>query len=171
MTAKELRIGNLIDKNNEICEVSSIHSDSTIRIFNNDKTDTFGCFALRIFNPIPLTEEWLVKFGFKKNGDWAEIKIPTRAKIGFFNWNSAECDLVQDGKYYAFKNGHIKYVHQLQNLYFALTGEELVVSDIVNETLQQNTVSCLNCPTCNGDSWMQNSIQSEKKYCKCGAIF
>jgi hypothetical protein len=76
-----------------------------------------------------------------------------------------------DGIKYRTLLKHIKYTHQLQNLYFALTGEELVVSNIVNENLQQNTVSSLNCPTCNGDSWMQNLIQSEKKYCKCGAIF
>jgi hypothetical protein len=41
------------------------------------------------------------------------------------NWN--------DGIFYLIRYGfinHIKHVHQLQNLYFALTGEELTIKDL-----------------------------------------
>lgn len=67
------------------------------------------------YSPIPLTDEWLVNMGFNKRspeGYWYDlnrisINIPT---IEYKN-NWIEINL--------------QYVHQLQNLYFALTGEEL----------------------------------------------
>ncbi|AGO47465.1 hypothetical protein Phi19:3_gp061 [Cellulophaga phage phi19:3] len=76
--------------------------------------------------PIPLTEEWLLKFGFVKN-DWTD-----GGTIIYYGWQNGavllETDsnssfFILDGKHEEFNN--IKHVHQLQNLYFALTGEEL----------------------------------------------
>ena len=71
--------------------------------------------------PIPLTEEWLERCGFYGRNDFKWI-----GKVGIQS---------VDGKYYfAFKDmGNVmfrsivecKYVHALQNLYFALTGQEL----------------------------------------------
>ena len=76
-------------------------------------------------NPIPLTEEWLLKFGFEEQG-----------KSIIFSIEHQGMKLVID-IYQGLNNIHlvfenmsaplikIKYVHQLQNLFFALTGEEL----------------------------------------------
>ena len=68
--------------------------------------------------PIPLTEEWLIKLGIefkdKKHLYWVK---------GAFN-----LELTEEGDVYFEVYSHyidVKYVHQLQNLYFALTGEEL----------------------------------------------
>ncbi len=85
------------------------------------------------FEPIPLTDEWLVKFGFK-------IEIYTESIIAtkLCNNNPDFSLLTMVGwKYFTFTtnvyNGNneyckdIIYVHQLQNLYFALTGEELTI--------------------------------------------
>jgi hypothetical protein len=68
--------------------------------------------------PIPLTEEWLLKFGFDKI-DFQFIKngiklFPIR-------------DLYYRGNFPI--KSDIKYVHQLQNLFFALTGEELTIKN------------------------------------------
>lgn len=68
--------------------------------------------------PIPLTEEWLVKFGYTGYG--------TLGEMNFF--------ISENGTYRVRWFGNIvhlslKYVHQLQNLYFALTGEELTVTE------------------------------------------
>jgi len=76
------------------------------------------------FDPIPLTEEWLLKFGFeKKNGEVGYSKN----KLSIYCGDTILSN--ENGRTY-FKNFAIleespKYVHQLQNLYFALTGEEL----------------------------------------------
>lgn len=111
MKATELRIGSTY---------RSVKFDMTVTLCAEDmyelvcKADgaSIDFYIDGMIEPIPLTEEWLLKFGFKpfvkdftKNG----IIIHTR-KRGYVLRKSVPI---------------IKYVHQLQNLYFALTGEEL----------------------------------------------
>ena len=70
--------------------------------------------------PIPLTEEILLKFGFEK-------KSGSEFKNERFIYRFKQRDLIIEGFEYDY-NGilcHPEFAHQLQNLYFALTGEEL----------------------------------------------
>lgn len=77
--------------------------------------------GLPVFNPIPLTEEWLIKFGFEWNhGDWIinDVRI-------------SECEENEGETVFKIQLSHsiekqIEHVHQLQNLYFSLTNEELL---------------------------------------------
>jgi len=77
-------------------------------------------------SPIPLTEEWLEKFGFEKektlNIFWAWNL--DRLRISKLEENDI-CDVTYTtiGDLYLT----IQSVHQLQNLYFALTGQELEI--------------------------------------------
>jgi hypothetical protein len=90
-------------------------------------------------NPIPITEEWLKKFDFKKQNSIKHCllySIKTK-KQQYFSVSEMldgyedpnELTLKEIKKYWSFDGNKydvkIKYVHQLQNLYFALTGEEL----------------------------------------------
>jgi hypothetical protein len=71
---------------------------------------------------IPLTEELLLKFGFEL------FYLDTPYQYGYQK-NSMEvvCDKSKGlNEISVIDSPHIKYVHQLQNLYFALTGEELI---------------------------------------------
>jgi hypothetical protein len=105
MKAQELRIGNLYDNNGNYFVVTPSTIES---VFESERV---WC------KPIPLTEEWLLKFGFEKN-------ITTDLYPTF----SYDILNVNDGIVYVLNYGfvnHIKYVHQLQNLYFTLTREEL----------------------------------------------
>lgn len=83
------------------------------------------------FEPITLTEEWLIKFGFKYMDAFGWIKDfitmdGTVAHYSFDLWRGTysveNCDLTEIPQ-------EIKYVHQLQNLYFALVGEELTIEE------------------------------------------
>lgn len=84
------------------------------------------------FEPIPLTAEWLERFGFKeeRRDSWGiydefGFSIPD---FEIERNNSGELRLsVNVGEYHIGKP--IEYVHQLQNLYFALTGQELVIKE------------------------------------------
>lgn len=71
---------------------------------------------------IPLTEEWLFKLGFEC--------IFTHDDHHYY---LESLDLGLDRSYQPFGIGQYKlefeYVHQLQNLYFALTGEELILKN------------------------------------------
>jgi hypothetical protein len=84
-------------------------------------------------NPIPLTPEWLGRCGFVKNGrQWDGPEIENDNSISFFIIQ--ECDMA--GTYELFGSEWtlgkpFQCVHQLQNLYFALTGEELTIKEPV----------------------------------------
>lgn len=77
------------------------------------------------FEPIQLTEEWLLKFGFdfyqnigaRKFMNFGNLIIETNAHKDIPVYYTEQRELICI----------IKYVHQLQNLYFALTGEELTI--------------------------------------------
>lgn len=67
--------------------------------------------------PIPLTEEWLIKFGFEKGfGEYNKGWFVIVELRGIFKLRS------NDGNINAIK---VNYVHELQNLYYTLTKNEL----------------------------------------------
>jgi hypothetical protein len=134
MKTSELRIGNFIngiysnydenleiEENETICKVTSLDNsdlfDYQIYVESDEGIELFD-----EFEPIPLTEEWLLKFGFKKIGVNFQLK-------SFCLWYSSyeKCyvwrfmNVGED----ADRKVCLDYVHQLQNLYFSLTGEEL----------------------------------------------
>jgi len=84
------------------------------------------------YKPIPLTEEWLVKFGFIRQGSrnmWVKDKLCIDLKElpnirGEFieGWYIGLKDL-GNVLFHSFMK--IEHVHQLQNLFYCLTGEEL----------------------------------------------
>lgn len=77
----------------------------------------WNVFKYKQLWPIEITENWLVNLGFEKNiTDWNII------------WTKKEFGLsFEDNKYeFAYSiSKEVKYIHELQNLYFAITGEEL----------------------------------------------
>lgn len=82
-------------------------------------------------SPILLTEEWLLKVGFETSG-WLgrwQLQIENNGLIvcsdDFNEWWVYSG--LGDSDSYGFQGAHLKYVHQLQNLYFALTNKELTI--------------------------------------------
>jgi hypothetical protein len=69
---------------------------------------------------IPLTEEWLVKFGFETyKFDHKENQYRLKDRLV----------VVRNESFYDYGSSvKVDYVHQLQNLFFALTGEELTIT-------------------------------------------
>lgn len=123
----ELRIGNYVlyfreSVFSEVREISTIHGDNTARL--KDEDSSIGCFKLSKLKPIPLTEEWLLKFGFKK------VDYRTNKEAEFDEWILGDFGFIENENGYEFYPylTTLKHVHQLQNLYFALTGEELTIN-------------------------------------------
>jgi hypothetical protein len=131
MDARELRIGNLLQipdptiKNLNNCEnifkVTS-YNLSIISLDHYKEIIHIPNIHIDYVYPIPLTEEWLIKFGFEKLDLFYSHKKygykVAKNMDGFYIWSNA----------FSF-NPPLKYVHQLQNLYFALTGEELTIKE------------------------------------------
>lgn len=123
MEASELRLGNWV-------QIKCVSKDPlVVDIWDNQEFNEFNMKSLMFndpdfeYKPIPLTEEWLLKFGFKKlshyyfNDDNYFSLIDYKNKINYV--------LDDDRGDYM----ELKHVHQLQNLYFALTNTELTTHE------------------------------------------
>ena len=80
--------------------------------------------------PIPLTEEWLLKFGFeKKESDFQDELLDTfmwhKDNITDIEFSDKHKLLYLHDNYTSIYHQEIKHVHQLQNLYHSLVGKEL----------------------------------------------
>jgi hypothetical protein len=60
--------------------------------------------------------------------DVVGYRHPTNQFI-WVNENQIRFECEEDGVIMPYKNDRFKYVHQLQNIYFALTGEELEIKE------------------------------------------
>ena len=119
--ASELRIGNITAQG------------EVVTVYEHGIHVGFGkCFKFRRVEPILITEEWLVQLEFKEKED---ISFSYYYKY-FKQTNTKGCE--QQSKFALGRKGTevfinnvwicgVEYVHQLQNLYFALTGEELEI--------------------------------------------
>jgi hypothetical protein len=125
---KELRLDNYICINNNLhpCRVKEITMSSVVV---ESIKENYSEPTINSMNPLPLTEEWLLKFGFEETdpitfmGGLYSIKKPDGFYINketmsycTFDYEGTIDDIIK-----------IEYVHQLQNLYFAVTGEELTM--------------------------------------------
>lgn len=129
MKASELRIGNYLNGKQGPVAVSEIRENNRVKIHDNASSFTVGtCLPF-----IPLTEEWLLKFGFHLRDGFSNT---FQLNVEKHQYVCSEITYSEKEGLLRFSNGqvkgatlipHIKYVHQLQNLYFALTGEELTL--------------------------------------------
>jgi len=128
---KEVRIGNIIHCLHEESVSEHTVTLNTINLLYRygiaPDTDEFSRGLW--YAPAPLTEDWVRRGGFKDGGQSSKIyrifKISKSAHEGYdlhvgtaFNTITKEETGV-----------NLKYVHQLQNLYFALTNNELTFSE------------------------------------------
>jgi hypothetical protein len=111
MTSNEIRLGNRVY--GRIGYFVRVNIDILHRI---DKGDSG-------YSPIPLSEEILLKAGFEKEDNfWWDIRV----KIRLVDNNSTI--YITGGELPLIMLNNYKYVHQLQNLYFALTNTELQIN-------------------------------------------
>lgn len=108
MKANELRIGNWVLNQGELIELTKQKFKMAVISFN--------CQEIK---PIPLTEEWLVRFGFTLIN-----RVDYESNCGVLELEATDAGYLFDSRII------INSVHSLQNLYFALTGEELKLNEI-----------------------------------------
>ena len=133
ISANELRIGNYIQSGTGIYNVISIshYKDSTdiITVSNDGVVIPYPCF----YKGIKITKEWLLKFGFIYsncgNNDYLTFLCPESL---YYLQTDVRNDSNKFSILYRSDNDLIDfsiellYVHELQNIYFSLTKNELI---------------------------------------------
>ena len=112
----DLRVGNTVLKDGKIKYVSIFTLNDTIDFADH-------------FKGVPLTEEWLWKFGFTNidegefHKDWKFKGLKIRYKkenekyiIGVWNDSDDDCQIIW-----------LDFVHQLENIFYMITGKELAI--------------------------------------------
>jgi hypothetical protein len=137
--SNELRLGNkvyTVDRSKEIhLPVPIPFTILTIGIFgvagifphqSAESVRKWAKFKIIDLSPIPLTEEWLLRFGFERN-EATEV-YPK----GYFRHNNIPFEFSENSLFLTTPQGddkqhicEVKFVHKMQNFYFALTEEEL----------------------------------------------
>jgi len=119
MKANELRVNNI---------VRSITHKSDVQVNLIDFHEIYSHLG-----PILLTEEWLLKFGF----EWGKFASNTHSFLSlnmpiggsampfFYSSDGTVVELLEAEYEHTIRE--IKYVHDLQNLWFTLVGEELEI--------------------------------------------
>ena len=134
MDAKELRLGNYVNyaKEKRVLTCYGINTDKAREQSDFRSSAVYYQFYNKDIYGIKLTEEWLLKLGFKLEDDYGDIKYYENGSrfgvcldhedISFFKkgFNATITTLLYGDSFF-------QHVHQLQNLYFALTGEELII--------------------------------------------
>ena len=153
MEVKELRIGSIVthdDYSDEYFIVKSIDKTTEGGYIISTIGGKNGTWinSLELVGPIQITKEWLLKFGFEEKNDcFMEKNVPIKSGNTIFTLTHNYYDInhnYEDEIHCSLEVGewthnsepesifsipYIKHVHQLQNLYFALTGEELTIKN------------------------------------------
>jgi hypothetical protein len=112
----ELRIGNWVE---------ILGNSKRLDFFTTIQPSSFSVNIDKTYGPIPLDEDWLQKFGFRKVSYWKLDNIIIEQTGNEFALHIPDNDA---GYEYSER---FKHVHQLQNLYFAIEQKEL---QLTNET-------------------------------------
>lgn len=122
MTSKELREGNWL-RYADHEKVKPERRGKEFQIIPDDIVFLSENPDYEYVHAIPLSEDWLVKFGFRVSfqyKDYDDYINDLGFKINLFHNGKAFVDLGDFCK-------KIEYIHQLQNLFFALTQTELSI--------------------------------------------
>jgi len=129
----DCRVGNIFEYNGQTVYM--------LNVLSNGKSD-FGYFKdsigfLRNYSDkdcptmIPLTEDWLIKFGFKHSASYYDCKIYGNKSNYFVSEVRGTFKLVlketDDSPWIILCE--IKYVHEVQNNFYNLTNAELTLSN------------------------------------------
>ncbi len=128
LNRNEFRMGNLIKYQDRLCKIEGLQ-DILVKLsfIGGAPGNTVVHFIYwakeEQLAPVPITSEILLKCGFSAAGILRNLD--RNIKIGCYE-NAMH--IVNIGNSMSTSGTHvenIKYLHQLQNLYFVLTGEEL----------------------------------------------
>lgn len=132
---RDLRIGNYLLYDGKIVHVTFLSMDiddeyeesigfCELGKTTNEKADWNRALCDKL-DRIHISNEWLDRLGFEKTIGISDVSY-AKDIIRVFNTEDVHIKIGYDNEYLL----PTEYVHQLQNLYFALTGEELTIKEL-----------------------------------------
>ncbi len=118
MKKNELKIGNIVKVGGLVSIVTEVKQCGVRVSYSTLLGERNSYVEYDRVEYIPFTEEWLPKMGFKKEPAWDDLTIYTLSVI--------DIEVNRFGLF--FDQSHIEHIHQMQNLYFALRGQELKIN-------------------------------------------
>lgn len=128
MKPQELRVGNLVNYKGKVVKVEQI-TKHKIGYHTKPNETRMNYAKLCEVEPIPITEELLLKIGFKKENEYIAVKPDKSCLVHFPNHFIT-------GGYFVIAIARlpgmlskipVKHLHQLQNAYYLVTGKELEI--------------------------------------------
>lgn len=127
----ELRIGNYIQNDfspSLVFQVDMLYLEGIIKVgYSGNNIKAVG--QIDLLKPVKLTKDWLINFGYVRD-NFLEQWMHKDDGVGII---ISESDKKNNDEisffiefYYCFVQ--LESVHQLQNIYFALTGKELTIT-------------------------------------------
>jgi len=122
MKAEDLRLNNWVEIKDQ-----DVKTYAQVEGIGNLQHVAGQLWSIEELEPIPLTEEWLTRFGFEIDYE-GDYMLVWRGVVFYFKLSdmSLRRDYKQKNKLSIVP---INYVHQLQNLLNTLTGEELTIKE------------------------------------------
>jgi len=129
MKAKELRIGNYLYDN-------EVGFKSEFKVTALDIGDIYKRGFDTDYSYISITKEWLLKLGFEeyKSINNSTFKIKANKYLSLNDEKQGYLKIKKNSKgrwmvsNFANNSIIIQYIHQIQNLYFAITQKELIIN-------------------------------------------
>lgn len=129
MNQKDLRLSNLVkDHLGRTLQVTGLKDDNVYLALSNGENIRYN---IKTIQPISITEEWLLKFGFTYNGwdyDLNGFTFHAQGKDDDGSFYNTEFYILRK-EIKTLISFRVQYIHQLQNIYFALTERELTIKD------------------------------------------
>lgn len=128
MDIQEFKLGNLIKispRENEegVLFLTDIQPSSIIGEMLTPRQGYHFRIKFDEILPLELSEEWLQKLGFKKSQDQEDTWVDPKNFV-LFKFSAFESGFLEEGRVAVVINS----IHQLQNVYFTLTGETLSIT-------------------------------------------
>ena len=120
MKAEDLRIGNLVRYNGEVVKVEQI-TKRKIGYHKEENECRIHYARLAELEPIELTEEIIGKYFIHCGASY--MRDMNRAEI--YQTYKGWCLSLNNSTYSTYLGTIVKYLHELQNAYYLVTGKEL----------------------------------------------
>lgn len=135
MNAKEIMLGNYFEVLTKHLNRVTAITETEVQLHSESEKIHFTC-PIDALTPIELSDDWLISFNFEQKK--VQNNLGSESQLYDFFEHKETGFIIYKSKYGYLLNSHINHklhptkmfftkIHSFQNIYFALTGEQLIL--------------------------------------------